>query len=287
VPRAAARAALALGIVAMPLSAQASDQRKSLCPFEISAGSPPFTLPRDVASLGAGGPLRIMAIGSSSTAGFGASQSALTYPNQLAARLSAALGPRTVTVTNAGISGETGPTTLRRLEAAMAAPEPPHIVIWQVGTNDVLFGGNPAGLEALVLRGLDAVTAAGAVPIVIDQQYFRAILNLNHYETFVAAVERATAARGAALVNRYAVMKHWAEAQPRVFDGLMALDRFHMGDQGYACLADLVAAGILAKPPAAIASAKPPMTVSANPPTASASPAAARAGAPVAGAPAR
>lgn len=234
----------------MPLAAQASDRHKSLCPFEIPADAPPFALPREVAAIGAGGPLHILAIGSSSTAGFGASGNALAYPAQLAARLSAALAPRSVIVTNAGVSGETGPATLRRLETALAAPEPPQIVIWQVGTNDVLFGGNPAGLEALVARGLDAVIGSGAVPIVVDQQYFRAILSLGHYEAFVEAVRRAAAARDAALLDRYAIMKHWAQAAPQAFNSIMALDRFHMGDRGYACLADLIAAGILASPPA-------------------------------------
>lgn len=241
----------AFAVATLALPALASEHHKALCPFDIPADAPPFALPRAVGAIGAGGPLRILAIGSSSTAGFGASGSARAYPAQLAARLSAALAPRAVTVTNAGVSGETGPTTLRRLESAMAAPEPPQIVIWQVGTNDVLFGGTPAGLEALVGKGLDAIAAAKAVPIVVDQQYFRAILNPGHYEAFVAAVERAAAARGAALLNRYAIMKRWAQAAPRAFDGIMAFDRFHMGDRGYACLADLLAAGILAKPPPA------------------------------------
>ena len=243
--------AVLAGLLALAPAAFAQSAPGPSCPFEVPASAPPFTLPRAVDAIGAGAPLRILAIGSSSTAGFGASGSGQAYPAQLAGRLNAALAPRAVTVTNGGVSGETGPTTLRRLEAAMAAPEPPQIVIWQVGTNDVLFGGTPAGLEALVVRGLDAVAAAGGVPIVVDQQYFRGILNLAHYEAFVAAVHRAAASRGAALLGRYAVMKHWAHAAPGAFETIMALDRFHMGDRGYACLADLLATGILAKPPAA------------------------------------
>ncbi|MEP9347988.1 SGNH/GDSL hydrolase family protein [Xanthobacter sp. KR7-225] len=256
----------ALLLPSMPAAAQASDPHASQCPFEVPASAPPFTLPRAVGAIGAGAPLRILAIGSSSTAGFGASGSGQAYPAQLAGRLSAALAPRAVAVTNAGVSGETGPATLRRLEAAMAAPEPPQIVIWQVGTNDVLFGGTPAGLEALVVRGLDAVLSAGGVPIIVDQQYFRGILNLAHYEAFVAAVHRAAAARGAALLGRYAVMKHWALAAPGAFETIMALDRFHMGDRGYACLADLLAAGILANPPAASPQSSEPTPAPGRPP---------------------
>lgn len=223
--------------------------RPAVCPFEIPPEHPPFVLARNVDALTPGEPLRILAIGSSSTQGFGASRPANAYPAQLATRLQAALAPRPVEVVNAGVGGESSPTTLKRLRAALAAPQPPHLVIWQVGTNDVLFGGTPARLEAVVGEGLAAISAAKASAIVIDQQYYPGILDLPRYETFVAAVDGTAAAGKVPLVPRYALMKDWAATNKTAFGALLAWDRFHMSDQGYACLADLLAAGILARPP--------------------------------------
>lgn len=228
-----------------------------MCPFEIPATAPPFTLDGSVRDLKEGEPLRILAIGSSSTAGFGASSPARAYPAQLAARLSTALAPRPVEVVNGGISGESAPATLARLKAALAGPSPPQIVIWQVGTNDILFGGTPEGLRQRVEDGLAAIAEAKAVAIVIDQQYFPAIMDLKRYETFVAAVDGPAAARKVALLPRYQLMKEWAVANPKAYGAILAFDRFHMGDRGYACLADLLAAGILAPPAAAEPAAAP------------------------------
>lgn len=195
------------------------------------------------ASRAQGRPLAILAIGSSSTAGVGAS---LGFPARLARRLVEAWGQGSVEVVNAGVSGESSPSTLKRLEAFMAHKPAPDLVIWQVGTNDVIFGNSPAGLGASVGRGLDAIAAAGARVIVIDQQYFPGIMDVPKYETFVAAVRDAAAARRAPLLPRYAMMKQWAARDPEGFRGLFSWDRFHMNDAGYACLADLLAFAILA-----------------------------------------
>lgn len=192
-----------------------------------------------------GQPLRILAIGSSSTAGVGASRSDRNYPAQLAQRLSAALGEGRVEMVNAGVSGETGPSTLARLQGYMQARPAPHLVIWQVGTNDVIFGGDPSRLKALVSEGLSTIAAAGAAAVVIDQQYYPGIGDLGRYEAFVAAVDSATSARGVPLLRRYAMMKQWASQDQAGFRGALSWDNFHMSDVGYSCLADLLGPPII------------------------------------------
>ena len=82
-------------------------------------------------------PLRIIAFGSSSTEGIGASSPAATYPSRLLAALTAALpaGQRVI-VFNRGIGGEDADDMLRRLPAVIA--ERPDLIIWQTGSNDPL-----------------------------------------------------------------------------------------------------------------------------------------------------
>ncbi|MFG1400731.1 SGNH/GDSL hydrolase family protein [Xanthobacter sediminis] len=195
--------------------------------------------------LRAGAPLRILAIGSSSTAGVGASRPEATYPAQLAHLLVGALGEGRVEITNAGVSGESAPATVKRLEAFLAHGEKPDLVLWQVGTNDVIFGGTPEKLGALVRRGLEAAAGAGIPVVVIDQQYFPLILDVGRYEHFVSAVDDAAGERGVPLLRRYAMMKQWAVEDPAGFKGLFSWDRFHMNDKGYACLAEELGGAII------------------------------------------
>ncbi len=208
--------------------------------------SPALSMPAGARALREGQPLRILAIGSSTTAGVGASSGDTNYPSQLARRLTAALGEGRVVMVNAGVSGETGPSTLARLQSLVQTQPAPHLVLWQVGTNDVIFGGDPARLRATVADGLAAIAASGAAVVVIDQQYFPGINDLGRYEAFVAAVNAAASARGVPLLRRYAMMKQWAAEDPKGFRGTLSWDSFHMNDAGYTCLADALAPAIIA-----------------------------------------
>lgn len=233
-------------VAALPLAAvSVSSASADAAGCSSSAGpSPALSVPAGAQALREGRAVRILAIGSSSTAGAGASMGG-SYPSQLAARLGAALGEGRVEVTNAGVNGETAPGTLSRLKSFLAQPQKPDLVIWQVGTNDVIFGGNPTSLNALVLDGLGAIQAAGAGAVVIDQQYFPGISNAERYEGFVAAVDGAARARGVPLLKRYAMTKAWAAQDPQGFRATLAFDSFHSNDAGYACLASLLAPAIV------------------------------------------
>lgn len=231
--------ALALALALGPLAGRAD-----ACPPSARPAPVPV-LNSAAAALKAGRPLQILAIGSSSTAGVGASATDRTYPSQLAQRLADALGPDAAVVFNAGVSGESAPATLKRLAALVGGAPKPDLVIWQVGTNDVAFGGTPERLAQNVAAGLDIIRRAGAVPIIIDQQYYPALRDVPRYEIFVATVARETAARNVTLLRRYDMMKQWASDDPKGFAGLFWWDKFHMSDAGYACLATLLADAIV------------------------------------------
>src|SRR5438105_4816937 len=79
-------------------------------------------------------PVKIIALGSSSTYGFGASTPTASYPSRLADELAQRLPDQQITVLNRGISGDEASQTLARLDADVIA-ENPDLVLWQVGTN--------------------------------------------------------------------------------------------------------------------------------------------------------
>ncbi|WP_201862801.1 SGNH/GDSL hydrolase family protein [Microvirga soli] len=185
-------------------------------------------------------PVRILAIGSSSTQGIGASSPAFSYPVQLQADLTR-IWKGTVVIENAGIGGETIPETVARLEAALLKADKPDLVIWQVGTNDAVMGGDEGQFSDFLRQGIDAAQEVGVEVLLVDQQYFPAIKDLGRYERFVRLVGTAGAAEQVPVFSRYRLMKAWGERSPDVLGSMLSSDGFHMGDRGYDCLAHLLA----------------------------------------------
>ncbi len=74
------------------------------------------SLPHVASKLVAGQPVVIVAFGSSSTAGFGASSPEFNYPNRLAAQLRRQYPSADISVVNAGVGGEDAPEMMKRLQ---------------------------------------------------------------------------------------------------------------------------------------------------------------------------
>jgi len=247
---------------AIPLATAASAQ-DAVCHASKPTFSSPVKLESIASRLRRHEPVRILAIGSSSTEGIGASSPAFSYPAQLQADLIQAW-KGTVTVENAGKGGETITETIGRLEAALKVSKP-DLVIWQVGTNDAVKGGDEAGFSALLQQGIDAAQALGVEVVLVDQQYYPAIKDLGRYERFVSLVGATAAAEQVPVFSRYKLMKAWSERSSDILDTMLSSDGFHMGDRGYDCLAQLIADGL--HYPMAVSEIAPGMagTVAAQP----------------------
>lgn len=179
--------------------------------------------------------LTVLAIGSSSTEGVGASGPQAAYPSRLEATLSARWSRADVSVVNAGVGGETVPKTLERLEAVLKNQHF-DLVVWQLGTNDALRGGTPATIRSYLDKGLRAIRTSGSDVVLVDPQYFPGIKDLSAYEAIVETIGRVAEEDNVPLFSRYAMMKAWAaRGEDDLLTGL-AGDRFHMSDTGYDCL---------------------------------------------------
>ncbi|WP_162559481.1 SGNH/GDSL hydrolase family protein [Microvirga sp. 17 mud 1-3] len=186
--------------------------------------------------------VRILAIGSSSTEGIGASAPDRTYPAQLQEDLSD-LWHQTVTVVNAGIGGEKAVRTVERLEEALKSGGY-DLVIWQVGTNDAVGGVPEDGFRTMLERGIAAAKAAGVPLILLDQQYVPTIRDPARYERFVQMVARVGETQRIPVFSRYAMMKEWGSHSLEDLRSMLSSDSFHMSDKGYRCLADRLAQDI-------------------------------------------
>lgn len=187
-------------------------------------------------------PLTIVAIGSSSTFGEGASSPKMSYPSRLKVELQTRFPTSRITVFNRGVNGETTADMLARFDGDVFAAKP-DLVIWQVGSNSVLAGVPVATAGELIGEGLSRLKAAGADVIVMNPQYAPAIIN-NDADSMVDMITATTSDADVNLFQRYALMRHWRVAEDRPFSSFVSKDELHMNDWGYGCVAKLLASAI-------------------------------------------
>jgi lysophospholipase L1-like esterase len=188
-------------------------------------------------------PLRIVAVGSSSTAGSGASTSAASYPSRLEVELSRLFPSQDVIVFNRGVAGEEAADMVARFETGVIA-EKPDLVIWQVGTNSVLRGHPLQPHLSLLHGGIAQLKTTGADIVLIDPQYAPKFIGKPNADGMVALIARTAKEESVDLFERNRLMRRWLEVDGLSFDTILAPDQLHMNDWSYACLAKWLAAAI-------------------------------------------
>lgn len=219
--------------------------------FAAEAPCPPaapraVALPATTAALVAKQAVRIVAFGSSSTEGAGATAPDRAYPARLEALLRARWPGVAVTVANRGAGGQDIDTMLTRLDTEVL-PLHPELVIWQAGANDTLRGTDPARFAALLDEGIRRIAAAGGDVVLMDNQVAPRLPPEVSQGVYGAILARAAAERAVSLFSRTALMREWLEGTPA--DGgtpMIGADGLHHTDRGYACLAAALGEAILA-----------------------------------------
>jgi len=193
--------------------------------------------------LARGEPLTIVAIGSSSTAGAGASSPAANYPSRLAVELKQRFPGQQITVLNRGVNGEETADMMARFETDVIA-EHPQLVLWQVGTNSVLRDHPLEDHSALLREGIDQLRDAGADVVLIDPQYAPKVIVKSETPAMVDLIALAAKEDNVGLFHRFAIMRDWYEVRHIPFETLLSPDGLHMNDGSYACVAKLLATAI-------------------------------------------
>ena len=183
--------------------------------------------------LNSGGAITIVAIGSSSTAGAGASSAAANYPNRLQAELTQRFPGHAITVLNRGVNGDETENMMARFETGVIA-EHPQLVLWQVGTNSVLRDHPLAPHSARLHEGIEELKATGADVVLIDPQYAPKVLVKSETPGMVEQIAATAKEENVDLFKRFAVMRSWFEVQHLPFDTFVSPDGLHMNDWGYA-----------------------------------------------------
>jgi acyl-CoA thioesterase I len=225
-----------------PSSAGAA-ARAPLC--NVAADQARFDKPlaRTARLLAAGKPVKIVALGSSSTFGAGASSAAASYPSRLAEELAWRLPGHDITVVNRGVNGDEAAEMLARLDKDVLA-EKPDLVLWQAGTNSVLRDKAVLPHATLLHEGLARLKASGADVVLIDPQYAPKVIAKPNVEGMVSLIATAAKAEHVCLFERFAMMRRWHETERMPFEAFISSDGLHMNDWSYACLAKWLGAAI-------------------------------------------
>jgi len=188
--------------------------------------------------------VRIIAFGSSSTEGIGASSPAATYPSRLEAALNTAWSPRQpVVVLNRGIGGEDADDMALRLPTVIA--EHPDLIIWQTGSNDPLRGVPIDRFEQETTAGLDLIRAAHIDVMLLEPQLCRQLDSKPVSVEYRDALRAIGEAMDVTVIRRYDLMRGWLADGVLTQAQMLSPDGLHMADGGYAKLADAIAEDIM------------------------------------------
>jgi acyl-CoA thioesterase-1 len=200
-------------------------------------------LPHAAAALHERHALKIVAFGSSSTYGTGASGPAATYPSRLQVELGQLFPDATLTVINQGVPGEIAADMMVRLERDAIAPAP-DLVIWQTGTNDAMRDVPVETFARLTVDGIARLHDAGIDVVLMEPQYSPKLVRQPHYADFVETLRTIGHVTGTPVVRRFDMMEAWVASGRFVNATMLQSDALHMRDASYACLGRAVAEGL-------------------------------------------
>jgi len=183
-----------------------------------------------------GGPLNIVAVGSSSTLGVGASSPDLAYPSRLEADLRARFPHLEIHVVNRGKGGEDAPEELARLPADVVALHP-DLAIWQVGTNAVLRRDDLGADGEWMREGIDLMKRSGIDVVLMDLQLAPRITERRASPDMETLIADTADRERVGLFRRFALMQYWQSSHAADAPSMIGPDGLHMTDAGYGCLA--------------------------------------------------
>ena len=200
-------------------------------------------LPRTSARLKSSERLSIVAVGSSSTVGLWVLRAGATYPEVMRQELARLRSNAAIEIINSGRVGDTIEGNVARFQRDVLSHRP-DLVVWQLGTNDVAWGGHPDDqLKNRVLQGVQMLKASGADIILMDLQYAPMVLKSPYYSKMEAIISEVARQEKIGFFSRFALMRKSFDAG--VSPGaLVSWDGLHHTADGYDCIGRALARSV-------------------------------------------
>ena len=231
--------------VALLATACATDRAADVRP-PLSDAARVRTLPAE-----RGAAILYVALGDSTVEGVGATSRSRNFVSRIHERLRGVYP--SARVTNLGVGGATS-ADVRARQLDRAIELRPQLVTLAIGPNDITtqvpLTAYAQNLETILGRLRRETTAVVVVNLIPDLAVTPRFRGSQHQEAvgrltiaFNEALERASRAHGAELVNLYAASRREVPLRPE----LISADGYHPSDVGYARWAELVWAGVEAR----------------------------------------
>ena len=187
--------------------------------------------------------LRIIALGSSSTAGYGVSHPSFAYPAQLKMGLDRALPGVEVEVLNRGIGGQDVEEMAVRMRSELQE-NPASLLVWQTGTNAAMRHMPLEKFEMLLRGGIGLGKSLGTDVVLMNLQYVPAVVALPDEKQYEQAMARVAKDMSVGLFRRFDIMRSWYD-DGMPYAQFVQLDGLHLNDFGQRCIGRLLTKAIL------------------------------------------
>jgi len=195
----------------------------------LSLGAP---LTRIKAKLQAGEMLTIVALGSSSTTGFGTFRSAAAFPAVMKQELLRLRPSAQIELINSGRIMDTIPGNIARLDEDVLRYKP-DLVVWQLGSNDAVWRGIADNAKEMVSDAVKRLKAANTDVVLVDLQYAPLVLLTTRHIRMEKIIADVAHEQNVGQFPRFLLMKRAIEGG---VTGLVWWDGLHNSAEGHKCI---------------------------------------------------
>jgi acyl-CoA thioesterase-1 len=188
-------------------------------------------------------PIKIVVLGTGSSAGTGVSRPQAAYPARLEGLLNRDWGPKRVVVVNLSQSGQTASQMADRIPAIIREQQP-HLIIWQTGTVDALKGIDVNDFGDAIERGIHSAEDGKVDMVIVDSQYGSQAMVLRDETPYLEYLDQIVRGRDVILFHRYAIMKYWVDSGNLNFGEMPRPQQLQVADRVHDCIAQLLASMI-------------------------------------------
>ena len=184
------------------------------------------------AKLRAGETLTVVALGSSSTTGFGTFVSGGTFPEVMKQELLRLRPSARIELINSGRIMDDLSGNVARIDKDVLHYKP-DLVVWQIGTNDVVWRGIADNTKEILSNAVKRLKAANTDIVLMDLQYAPLVLASERHTRMEQIITDVAREQNVGQFPRFLLMKRAIEAGVK---GLVWWDGLHNSTEGYKCV---------------------------------------------------
>ncbi len=184
------------------------------------------------AKLRAGETLTVVALGSSSTTGFGTFVSGGTFPDVMKQELLRLRPSARIELINSGRIMDDLSGNVARIDKDVLHYKP-DLVVWQIGTNDVVWRGIADNTKEILSNAVKRLKATNTDIVLMDLQYAPLVLASERHTRMEQIITDVAREQNVGQFPRFLLMKRAIEAGVK---GLVWWDGLHNSTEGYKCV---------------------------------------------------